>query len=209
MACPLSRDCFSFKILLQATLLSALLYAAPSWAQIDPSEGDDDVTSDSPALPAQMPEKSQKSSSAPFKKPAPAAPTNPKKPAASSNTDAVDDPAVIAATQPPPPEKHLYNTARLQGLNKTTARVTEILAPVGTVARFGNLEILARSCWKSASDERDENAALLEVWELKPKEQPAQIFSGWMFASSPALSALEHPVYDITVQGCEDSELKE
>lgn len=100
-------------------------------------------------------------------------------------------------------EENLYNTILLQGLNKVTARISSLKAPIGTVVRFGNLEIIARACWQSPPEARPENAALMEVWELKPGEQPARIFAGWMFSSSPALSALEHPVYDLTVIRCE------
>lgn len=104
---------------------------------------------------------------------------------------------------PPAREKlYAYDTVFLQGLNKVTARAESLEAPVGTVIRFGNLEIIPRTCWKSPPEEQPENAALLEIWELKPKQKPQQIFYGWMFSSSPGLSALEHPVYDVTVLEC-------
>lgn len=110
---------------------------------------------------------------------------------------------------PPQPPKNL-NTALLQGLNKVTARIQEIEAPLGEVARFGNLEIIARSCWQSSpDDDAQENASLLEIWELKSGESPLRIFMGWMFASTPSLSTLQHPVYDITVRGCVDKALTE
>ncbi|MDE3061039.1 MAG: DUF2155 domain-containing protein [Pseudomonadota bacterium] len=96
------------------------------------------------------------------------------------------------------------NTAVLQGLNKVTGHISRLEGPVGTVMNFGNLEIIARRCWKSPPDERPENAALLEIRELKPDEEPNRIFLGWMFSSSPGLSGLEHPVYDVTVLSCED-----
>ena len=104
--------------------------------------------------------------------------------------------------------KHL-NTAILQGLNKVTARSSSIEAPIGEVVRFGNLEIIARSCWQSAAETTPEQAGLLEIWELKPEAAPARIFMGWMFASSPSLTSLEHPVYDVTVLRCEDKQLSE
>ena len=70
--------------------------------------------------------------------------------------------------------------AKLQGLDKITARVSTIEAPVGQPVVFGALEITVR----------------------KVNEEPKTVFSGWMFASSPAVSALEHPVYDIWVLDC-------
>ncbi len=102
-----------------------------------------------------------------------------------------------------------FNAIRLRGLNKVTARISTLEAPIGTVMRFGNLEVIAHRCWQSAPEEQPETAGLLEIRELKPDEPPQRIFSGWMFASSPALSALEHPVYDITVLSCSSMQAEE
>src|SRR5690606_37861353 len=90
----------------------------------------------------------------------------------------------------------------LRGLNKVTARISVLEAPLGTVMRFGNLEIIAHRCWESPPEERPENATLLEIRELPIGEEPHRVFSGWMFSSSPALHGLEHPVYDVTVLEC-------
>ncbi len=108
------------------------------------------------------------------------------------STDSVDDEKLTES-----------NMLVLQGLNKVLGRVSTLEIPLGTLARFENLEIIARKCWKSAPDERPENASLLEIREVKAGEEPKQIFLGWMLSSSPALSSLEHPVYDVTVLSCE------
>ncbi len=92
--------------------------------------------------------------------------------------------------------------AVLQGLNKVTARTSKITVTVGEPAIFGNLEILLLNCWKAPPEERPEAAALLDIWEERPSEERHRIFLGWMFASSPGLSALEHPVYDMRVLDC-------
>ena len=92
--------------------------------------------------------------------------------------------------------------AVLRGLDKVTARVTDVGAPVGGVVRFGTLEIKVRTCRKRPPWETPESAAFLEIWEVRPDEPTASVFRGWMFASSPALNALEHPVYDIWVIDC-------
>jgi hypothetical protein len=102
-----------------------------------------------------------------------------------------------------PDERPAPNTVILQGLNKVTGRISRLEAPLGTVMRFGKIELIARRCWRSPIDERPENAGLIEVWEMKPGESPQQIFLGWIFSSSPGLSGLEHPVYDITILSCE------
>jgi hypothetical protein len=94
------------------------------------------------------------------------------------------------------------DTVVLQGLDKITARVSTIKVPVGQTVTFGALQITARACDKHPPEEAPEAAAFLEVVEVEPDEKPVQRFTGWMFASSPALSALEHPVYDLVVLDC-------
>lgn len=90
----------------------------------------------------------------------------------------------------------------LRALDKITARVSTIEVPVGETVEFGSLEITARYCDKRPPEQTPESAAFLEVVEVKPGEEPAARFSGWMFASSPALSAMDHPVYDLWVIDC-------
>ena len=96
--------------------------------------------------------------------------------------------------------------AVLQGLDKTTARVSKFDAPVGQAVRFGTLVITVRACIKHPPEEEPESAAFLQIDEVRPGERNSvvsqQVFSGWMFASSPALSALENPIYDIGVLDC-------
>jgi hypothetical protein len=99
--------------------------------------------------------------------------------------------------------------AVLQGLDKTTARISTIDAPLDRSVRFGRLVIVARACVKRPPEEPPETAAFLEIDEIKPggasSVSATRIFNGWMFKSSPALSALENPVYDVGVLGCKDA----
>jgi hypothetical protein len=97
------------------------------------------------------------------------------------------------------------DTVILQGLDKITARVTTIEAPVGKPVTLGSLSITARHCDKTPPEETPEAAAFLEIVDAKPGEAPVKLFSGWMFASSPAVSALEHPVYDVWVIDCKNA----
>ena len=96
--------------------------------------------------------------------------------------------------------------AVLQGLDKTTARISKFDAPVGQSVRFGTLVITVRACIKHPPEEEPESAAFLQIDEVRQGERNSvvsqQVFSGWMFASSPALSALENPIYDIGVLDC-------
>jgi hypothetical protein len=93
-------------------------------------------------------------------------------------------------------------TAIIQGLDKVAARVSRFEAPVGHAVRFGKLLVLVRDCERSAPEDRPENAAFLEIYEEQPGEARKRLFAGWMFSSSPALSALENPVYDVTLLEC-------
>lgn len=95
-----------------------------------------------------------------------------------------------------------YRTAVLQGLDKVTARVTTLEADLGDVVRFGTLEVIVRHCDKRPPEETPESAAFLDVWEVRPGEAAMGLFRGWMFASSPGLNALEHPVYDVWLKDC-------
>jgi hypothetical protein len=92
--------------------------------------------------------------------------------------------------------------AMLQGLDKITARVSEITAPVGKPVMFGSLLITVRDCEKNPPIERPEDAAFIQIDEVRPGEVNLRRFSGWMFAQSPALSSLEHPVYDVVLLDC-------
>ncbi len=123
---------------------------------------------------------------------------------------ATSTPAPVVTPEKKPGEGGItdFNMVVLQGLNKVTARSSRIEVPIGSVVRFGTLEINARRCWQAAPDERPENAALLEIFEIKQGETPKQIFLGWMFSSSPGLSSLEHPFYDITVVKCDKIDAK-
>jgi len=97
------------------------------------------------------------------------------------------------------------DTVVLQGLDKITARVFPIEVAVGGLVRFGTLEILVRACEETPPEEPPESGAFLEIVEVRPNERPDVLFQGWMFSSSPALSALEHPVYDVWVVDCKNA----
>lgn len=101
-----------------------------------------------------------------------------------------------------PPPDIPFESAVLRGLDKITARVSTFVAPVGQPVRFGTLSIVTRACRERPQTETPESVAYLEIQETKPDEGTAMLFHGWMFASSPGLSALEHPVYDVWVISC-------
>ena len=102
-------------------------------------------------------------------------------------------------------EELSLDIAVLQGLDKVVGRVQTIEAPVGVPVHFGTLQIVAAACRKRPPEEPPESAAYLEITEARPGEAGQPRFKGWMFASSPALSAMEHPVYDVWVLDCKAS----
>ena len=94
------------------------------------------------------------------------------------------------------------DTVVLQGMDKVTARVWSFEAPIGRTVRFGTLEIVVQKCERTPPEEPPESAAYLDIYEAKSNEARIDLFHGWMFASSPGLSGLEHPVYDVWVLDC-------
>ncbi len=96
------------------------------------------------------------------------------------------------------------DTAVLRWLDKVTGRVNTLDARVGNTVRLGTLSISVENCMTRPPEETPESGAFLQIWETKPGEESVKVFSGWMFSSSPALSAMDHPVYDVWVLDCEN-----
>lgn len=94
-------------------------------------------------------------------------------------------------------------TVVLNGLDKVTGRITQFEVVIDRVATFGTFEIRPRFCDKRPPVELPETSVFLEIFDTR-SGQREQIFSGWMFASSPGLSAVSHPVYDVWVEDCVD-----
>lgn len=90
--------------------------------------------------------------------------------------------------------------AELQALDKVTARISTVPAPVGETVTFGTLEIRVAACYRRPADEQPDAAAWLSVVDRRLGGK--MVFAGWMFAASPALNMLEHAVYDLRVIGC-------
>lgn len=101
-----------------------------------------------------------------------------------------------------------FPVVKLRSLDKTTARAMTFEANVGSTVKFGSVYIKVRSCRKAPEMEKPEAASFLQVWEtsadedLAGEEKAEWVFSGWMFASSPGLSSMDHPIYDVWVLDC-------
>jgi hypothetical protein len=92
--------------------------------------------------------------------------------------------------------------ARLQALDKVTARITILEARVNETATFGTLSIALRACNGRGPDDVPDAAAWMEITDSRAAPGSPPAFRGWMFANSPGVSMLEHPVYDIRVLEC-------
>ncbi|MGB8843857.1 MAG: DUF2155 domain-containing protein [Aliidongia sp.] len=111
---------------------------------------------------------------------------------------------VKPAPEAPAPE--IISGAELQALDKISARVTKFSVPFGQAVNFGTLSISVKDCRRTPPEEEPETAAFLDIEEYRPGgATPQKLFHGWMFASSPALNPLEHPVYDLWVLDCTTS----
>ena len=94
------------------------------------------------------------------------------------------------------------NSVVLGGLDKITAKFTDFEINIGESKKFGTLSIKIFQCRKRPPEEIPEDFVLLTVNDMINPDNPLLIFSGWMFSSSPSLSALEHPTYDIRIKEC-------
>lgn len=104
--------------------------------------------------------------------------------------------------QPTELESQSGSIVMLRALDKITARITEIELAVSEETRFGTLIIKAKYCRTRPPIETPETFAYLEIDDMKRSGNPERVFEGWMVASSPALNALEHAVYDVWVINC-------
>lgn len=111
----------------------------------------------------------------------------------------VEDVTTIQADDP-----MVYDIAVLRTLDKITARMSTEEVFIDDMMELGNLRITPRRCLKNPPTETPESSAFLEIYELPNNLEPSPVFQGWMFASSPALNAMEHPVFDVWLLDCKN-----
>lgn len=92
--------------------------------------------------------------------------------------------------------------AVLMGLDKVSGRTRTFTVEVGKSERFSELEIHVEACFRAPDEEAPENKAFLKIEEKEARKNKT-VFSGWMFSSSPSISAMDHNVYDIWIIRCE------
>lgn len=94
------------------------------------------------------------------------------------------------------------NTAQLQAMDKITGRVSKIEVPVNGEVKFGSFSIVVRACKATPPEETPEDYAFVDVADTTKDGKLFNIFKGWMMSSSPALNAVEHPIYDVWLLKC-------
>lgn len=112
--------------------------------------------------------------------------------------------ALLAMAVPAQAERISNPIAVFAGLDKITGLTTTFEAKIGEEKRFGGLYVKADACYTRDITEEPKTTSFVEVEEVEPDDTRKKIFSGWMFAESPGLSAVEHPIYDVWLTGCRD-----
>jgi hypothetical protein len=102
----------------------------------------------------------------------------------------------------PPPQRIANPTAVFSGLDKITGRIINFEVAINETVQFGALQVTPRVCYSRPPTETPNTDAYLEVEEVTLSGEIKRIFDGWMFAASPGLHAVEHPVYDVWLTDC-------
>jgi hypothetical protein len=102
----------------------------------------------------------------------------------------------------PPANKIVNTTAVFSGLDKITGRIINFDVAINETVRFGALEVTPRACYTRPPTENANTDGFIEVDELTLQGELRRIFTGWMFAASPGLNAVEHPIYDVWLTDC-------
>lgn len=139
-------------------------------------------------------------------------------PGSTAPTTSLPAPAVPNATAPvaitpdtatpATPASHPANgheTLVLRALDKITGKAVELFAPLNQPVKFKTLTIVARYCYSTPPSETPETSAFLQIEDHRPDKPERRVFSGWMYASSPGLNGMQHPLYDVWVISCKTS----
>ena len=99
--------------------------------------------------------------------------------------------------------KNNSSSAKLIGLDKITAKTSEIVINIGEVKKFGPLEIKVLKCGKINSDNKNNSVAYLQVQDISENQnEKVFIFNGWTFASDPTIAPFDHAIYDLQLVNC-------
>ena len=110
--------------------------------------------------------------------------------------------ALFLACQPALADRISNPVAEFNGLDKITGRITSFDVYIGETVQFGALQVTPRVCYSRDDKEAQRIDAFVEVEEITLDRKIRRIFTGWMFADSPGLNAVEHPIYDVWLKTC-------
>jgi hypothetical protein len=108
----------------------------------------------------------------------------------------------MVSAGPAAADKIAHPKAVFSGLDKITGRIISFEVATNETVQFGSLQITERACYTRPATEAPQTITFAQVDEVDAKKQYKRIFSGWMFAASPGLNGIEHPVYDIWLTDC-------
>ncbi|MEL6871721.1 MAG: DUF2155 domain-containing protein [Pseudomonadota bacterium] len=110
--------------------------------------------------------------------------------------------ALIFASAAAASERIENDTAVFAALDKVTARISKLEVPLNQTVQFGSLKLTPRVCYSRPPTEPPKTSTFVQVEEVELDGREKRLFSGWMFAESPGLNAVEHPVFDVWLTGC-------
>ena len=99
------------------------------------------------------------------------------------------------------------NAALMQAMDKVTGRVNKVTVPVNSKISYGDFSLVLRACKKRSAEETPENFAFIDVTDKSFGKEEYNIFRGWVLSSTPGISAIEHPIYDMWLLECIDTDV--
>ncbi|MGA7737190.1 MAG: DUF2155 domain-containing protein [Pseudolabrys sp.] len=129
----------------------------------------------------------------------PPGPDSPRNAPQPTNTAPQPSDAVVVE---PPAQRIINPTAVFAGLDKITGRIISFDVAINETVQFGALQVTPRVCYSRPPTETPNTDAFVEVDEVTLQGEIKRIFTGWMFAASPGLHAVEHPIYDVWITDC-------
>lgn len=110
--------------------------------------------------------------------------------------------ALIAASAPAAAQRVTNSVAEFTGVDKITGRIITFDVYIDETVQFGALQVTPRVCYSAPDTEEPKTDSFVEVDEITLDRKIRRIFTGWMFAESPGLNAVEHAVYDVWLKSC-------
>lgn len=191
--------------IIAAGVLAASLVAGSALGQFQPPRPPQDVQQ----APLPSPQQQQQPQQPPQRQTEPAPPAEKKKATTKAKQKQKDGkelppPSTTpeTLTQTPEGDRIANPTATFSGLDKISGRIIAFDVALNETVQFGALQVTPRACFTRPPTETQNTTAFVEVDEITLKAEIRRIFSGWMFANSPGLSAVEHPIYDIWLIDC-------